>query len=342
MLASLERIRQLDGIADEKHQRSGNYSLLLVDVSIFWQVLRLLYSYSGMAPIRQDMFLCFGLWHPYQYAHIALWGEFRYTFLAPAFFALFPEQRLLRRPKLVQSSIFFTWMRLAYPQFRESLQLALVAVKKSMLDWERERLLRVFDRKEGKKSENPHRSSYVHLLNLESLFEFCIPCIQDYGVTLKSNNWAAFLDCFVNLFQFFACCTSKGAHDYQRSMYCYLMGMWHWATKKLPIMDLYRQNHTLFSEESGEIALSVLVQSQPPATRMNLEATRQQWQLVGARYKTRSAKMNVPRSRRRVIGNPSYLFVISLCFVMVVIVLEFFRDKFNLKPNLSRCFVLVR
>ena len=72
-------------------------------------------------------------------------------------------------------------------------------------------------------------------------------------------------------------------------------------------MDLLRQNHTIFSEESGEIALSVLVQSQPPSTRVDLEATRQQWQLVGSRYKTRMVHNLQSGVRHRVIGNLSYL-----------------------------------
>src|SRR5215470_15616460 len=45
--------------------------------------------------------------------------------------------------------------------------------------------------------------------------------------------------------------------------------------KKLPIIDLLRLNHTMFSEESGEIALSALAASQPLSTRANIEQTRQ-------------------------------------------------------------------
>jgi hypothetical protein len=65
-----------------------------------------LYCYGGMAGIR-DLFLCFGFWHAYHYGHVAIWNQYRATFLAPAFWALFPNQKLLRRPKLVQSSTFF-------------------------------------------------------------------------------------------------------------------------------------------------------------------------------------------------------------------------------------------
>ena len=48
--------------------------------------------------MRHDLFLVFGFWHAYQYAHIALWNEFRHTFLAPVFFTLFPDEELMQRP----------------------------------------------------------------------------------------------------------------------------------------------------------------------------------------------------------------------------------------------------
>jgi len=57
-------------------------------------------------------------------------------------------------------------------------------------------------------------------------------------------------------------CKAKGALDYQRSMYCYELMLRYWEKKKLPIIELLRLNHTMFSEESGEIALSALTTSQ--------------------------------------------------------------------------------
>jgi len=121
LLTAFRRLQLLDGFGLTDHLRRGKYSLLHVDVSIYMSLLRILYSYSGMATLRHDLFLCFGLWHAYNYAHVALWHEFRATFLADAFWAIFPDQKLLRRPPLVQSSTFFTWIRLAYPHFRHHL-----------------------------------------------------------------------------------------------------------------------------------------------------------------------------------------------------------------------------
>ena len=110
--------------------------LLHADVAIFWQTLRLLYCYTGMAPLRHDLFLCLGFWHPFMYGHIALWSEFRHTFLGPAFFHLFSKQKLLRRPKLTHSSTFFSWLRLCYPSFRHELSKAMESVRQSLLKFE--------------------------------------------------------------------------------------------------------------------------------------------------------------------------------------------------------------
>ena len=85
LLTTFRRLQMLEGFGILDHDRVGFYSLLHVDVKIYWQLLRMLYSYSGMATLRHDLFLCFGLWHAYSYAHIAVWTAFRPTFLADVF-----------------------------------------------------------------------------------------------------------------------------------------------------------------------------------------------------------------------------------------------------------------
>ena len=114
-------LQNMEGFGTSDHRRSGKYSLLHVDVAIFWKLLRVLYCYPAFAGIRHDLFLIFGFWHAYHYAYVALWDEFRSTFLAKAFWLLYPTQNLMRRPKNTQSSTFFMWLRLAYPSFRDKL-----------------------------------------------------------------------------------------------------------------------------------------------------------------------------------------------------------------------------
>ena len=105
---------------------------------------------------------------------------------------------------------------------------------------------------------NTYHARYIRLINLQTLFEFCIPVIQDYGVALKSNDWVLFSQCYVSLVSFFVMCNGQGVGEYQRSLYCFTLMLRYWTHHELPIMTLLRSNHTLFSEEAGEIALSVL------------------------------------------------------------------------------------
>jgi len=182
------KLHSIEGFGIIGHRRWGKYSLLHVDVKIFWLLLRVLYCYPAFAGLRHDLFLLFGFWHAYHYAHVALWNEFRSTFLAPAFFMLYPSQKLMQRPKLNQSATFFMWLRLAYPSFRDTLTASIATLKDAVLKWQ---LSFVRDVHKGKyrENKNPHLPWYVHLLNLRSLFEFCIPCIQDYACTLKCNDF---------------------------------------------------------------------------------------------------------------------------------------------------------
>src|SRR5262245_6017065 len=128
---------------------------------------------------------------------------------------------------------------------------------------------------------NPHRSFYIHLLNLRSLFEFCIPAIQDYGVSLKSNHWPFFRSSYRRLLRFFLSCSTRGVSGYQASMLMFSLLEQHWAqTPDFCISRLFRDSHSTFSEESGDIALSLLATSQPPATKSTLKTTSDYWLLL--------------------------------------------------------------
>ena len=62
----------------------------------------------------------------------------------------------------------------------------------------------------------------------------------------------------------------------------------YWTYHQLPIMILLQANHTLFSEESGEIALSALATSQPTSNRAKYDQVRKDWQLVRSRFNLHS------------------------------------------------------
>ena len=133
LLEALERVQRIDGFGLIDSPRSGKYSILLVDVAIFWQLLRIFYTFTGLAPIRHDLFLCLGFWHTYQHAHKLVWSEFRSTFLADSFFVLFPNDSLLFAPKLLQSSTFFTYLLLSYRHWKANLISAIQRVKHLLL-----------------------------------------------------------------------------------------------------------------------------------------------------------------------------------------------------------------
>ena len=102
---------------------------------------------------------------------------------------------------------------------------------------------------------------------------------------------------------FFLSCSSKGAAEYSRSMFVFDQLLRYWVRLGLPIIDLFKWNHTFFSEESGEVALSVLVHSQPPANRSELKNTQDYWMLTRQRYIAARQGQELPRHKKhRVAG----------------------------------------
>jgi hypothetical protein len=93
-------------------------------------------------------------------------------------------------------------LRFAYPYIRPQLLASINEMRDGMLTYD---IKLVESLESGVKVAklNPYRARYIHLINLQTLFEFCIPIIQDYGVALKSNDWVLFSQCYVS--RFFLC-----------------------------------------------------------------------------------------------------------------------------------------
>ena len=72
----------------------------------------------------------------------------------------------------------------------------------------------------------------------------------------------------------------------------------YWIRLGLSIMELFNWNHTIFSEESGEIALSVLSHSQPPTNRSDLKNTQDYWLLTRQRYLAVRRGEDLPRHKK--------------------------------------------
>src|SRR6185437_7886172 len=173
--AVFARLQQPEGCGVEIHRRSQMYSMLHVDVSSWWSLFRLLYSYQGMCGIRRDLFLCYGFWHPYYYMNIAIGNEFRVPFLGPTFFKLFPdEKKLMRRGELQHNVTLFSWMRLAYPEIAVTLQQKLVQFRKLMISHDHQLIEEIVSKKRALWVENPYRARSVSV-------PICHLCLSGYN-----------------------------------------------------------------------------------------------------------------------------------------------------------------
>ena len=160
----------------------------------------------------------------------------------------------------------------------EKLVAAIATLKKEVLDWQ---FAFIRARKVGKdhQKQYPHYPFYVHILNLYHLFEFSLLVFKIMVLLSRGMIGQAFL-----LVTNECSCSSKGATEYARSMFMFDHLLRYWIRLGLPIIDLFNWNHTIFSEESGEVALSVLSHSQPPTKRSDLKNAQGYWLLTRQRY----------------------------------------------------------
>jgi hypothetical protein len=177
---------------------------------------------------------------------------------------------------------------------------ALSEIQKQLIDCEIEHTRCIRDGKALGKKTNPFRPQYIHLLNLQSLFEFCIPVVQDYGSLLKCCDFDLFKTSFHKLLLFFILCRSKGCSDYQRTMFVFALLLQYWDDHNVPISPLLQSNHTMFSEESGEIALSALARSTPASSRADIKQVQHHWQMVRMQFDYHAElKLNSQRGEKK-------------------------------------------
>ena len=161
LLRSIRNCQSMEEFGLQGGPKTDEYSVMLLDVSTFWMTFRLLYSFTGLAPILCDMFLILGPWHNYMYSHLCVWSEFRSSFLASAFFSLFPSQNLFLRPRLVTSSTFFTWLRASYPSFRPLLLQSLRTLKFLRTSYDIRYTIEL--KKKNFLVRNPYERRYINL-----------------------------------------------------------------------------------------------------------------------------------------------------------------------------------
>jgi len=77
----------------------------------------------------------------------------------------------------------------------------------------------------------------------------------------------------------------------------------YWEETKFPISSLLHENHTVFSEESGEIALSLLARGTPAASRAKLSQVQHQWQMLKMQFDCHSDLSSQEKSDKSIVSS---------------------------------------
>jgi hypothetical protein len=210
-------------------------------------------------------------------------------------------------------------------------------MREKMIEHDAQMVQSLVDGKATERKDNPWRYRYIHLLNLQTLFEFCIPVIQDYGVALKGNDYERYVVAITRLYLFYVICESKGSWDYKRSLFCCMLLLRYWHQEGLPVMELLQANHTAFSEESGEIALSVLATHEHRGVRGILDQTRKQWQFVRQRFDLNSMEETRKKKKFRYLSKS----LVAFPFEKGGKIFFLFFPTFRLVQFMLTCFVYV-
>ena len=78
-------------------------------------------------------------------------------------------------------STFFTWIRLAYPEFRDLLGERIRELTIQMTTYDTELVQNIEKGVMHASKNNPFRPKFIRLLNLQTLMEFCIPDTRLWG-----------------------------------------------------------------------------------------------------------------------------------------------------------------
>jgi len=101
-----------------------------------------------------------------------------------------------------------------------------------------------------------------------------------------------------------------GALPYQKSLYVFFSFLSHWEKNELPPARVLQFMPPFLSEETGEIALSVLTSRLPASARSDHKQTRKIWQTL---KKSGSADgHNEMKSKKRRIGKDLLLIYLTL------------------------------
>jgi hypothetical protein len=131
---------------------------------------------------------------------------------------------------MFHSTVLFSWMRLAYGKIRPVLHQAIIGIEKKI-----KTIVIAYATARTAPADYQHcRAMYIQLLNLRFLFQFAIPVIQDYGISIKLNDVDLFIRSLEKLLLLFITLNTRGTDIYCRSILIFLRNLTHWKENKVP------------------------------------------------------------------------------------------------------------
>ena len=187
---------------------------------------------------RQTCVVLNGIWHCYMYSHLGILQCYLSSFLADAYFVAFPTGSFFHsfhnvvgamknRPSLFKLSVFYTWLRVAYEDFRADL---VTAVQTASTRYTRMNNDETADRVNALPKA---RATYIHLFNLLCLFEYFIPSVQDYGIALKLQDTQLLRQKLFNMLSVFTMLRTRGSNMYSRALFIFLQQWRYWEKKQV-------------------------------------------------------------------------------------------------------------
>ena len=123
-----------------------------------FQFAQFLYDKSDVGrPMRSWMCLTFGTWHAYKQVCSVIWDHWSERVFGPLFHHLIPNANFRRTARLSSIATFMTYIRLAYPSFKNQLRTATLYHKC--------------------RSASNDKVALSHLRDLRKLCEFFIPVV---------------------------------------------------------------------------------------------------------------------------------------------------------------------
>ena len=153
---------------------ASKYTQLLVDVNLFWRILKIFNNIPSLNHYRQSIFLTLGIWHCHKQMKEVIWQYWMGPWLGQAWHALFPRSRVFTKiSKLSQLTTFLTWLRHAWKEIKDLHSTILEAIEQQYAST-------IADIDEDAKNTLHYYG--MRLLDLRTMFTFAIPLVSNYDI----------------------------------------------------------------------------------------------------------------------------------------------------------------